>query len=96
MWDVAAGKEVRRIGKEHGAQVWTVAFSPDGQQALSGGGAQGNAAQRLHLCDVTTGKELRTFVGHTGNVRCVAFSPDGRHALSAGTDATVRLWRLAP
>jgi WD40 repeat protein len=66
-----------------------VALSPDGKQALSGG-----LDKTLRLWDVETGKELRQFEGHSGNVHGVAFSPDGRFALS-GDDHNVRLWEVA-
>jgi WD40 repeat protein len=50
--------------------------------------------QTLKLWDVATGKELRTFTGHSKQVLSVAFSPDGRTALSSSYDATLKLWDL--
>ena len=58
-----------------------------GRQALSGSGDE-----TVRLWDVETGKELRRFIGHSGQVFSVAFSPDGKRALSGSNDDTVRLW----
>jgi WD40 repeat protein len=65
----------------------SVAYSPDGQRALSG-----SYDNTLKLWDVNTGAEPRTFTGHTDWVTSVAFSPDGQRALSGSDDKTMRLW----
>ena len=46
----------------------------------------------MRLWDISTGKELRVFAGHTDTVTAVCFSPDGRQAISASADATIRVW----
>jgi dipeptidyl aminopeptidase/acylaminoacyl peptidase len=70
--------------------VESVAFSPDGRSALSG-----SSDKTLKLWDVATGKEIRTFAGHTAAVNSVAFSPDGRSALSGSNDRSFKLWDIA-
>ena len=100
LWNVATGDEVRSfIG--HAGYVFSVAFSPDGRFALSGDDRSvlPDDGKRLNsemkLWDVATGKELRSFTGHTNTVRSVAFSPDGRFALSGSGDSTLKLWEMA-
>ncbi|HBR21296.1 MAG TPA: hypothetical protein DD713_01805 [Nitrospiraceae bacterium] len=71
-------------------RVSSVAFSPDGRYALSG-----SWDSTLTLWDISTGKEIRTFKGHTDRVNAVAFSPDGRHIISAARDNSIKLWDVA-
>ncbi len=69
-----------------GVSVYTAAFSPDGQLLVTAGG------ETAKLWEVETGRELRAFVGHVGEVIGVAFSPDGRFVLTGGADHAARLW----
>jgi len=99
LWDVAKGKEIRRLradelamprdekNSEVPGEVYSVAFSPDGSMALFAG-----ANGLFGLWDVRTGDVVRRFEGHKTSVYSVAFSPDGKQALSGGQDMTVRLW----
>jgi WD40 repeat protein len=73
--------------KGHTGSVTSVAFSPDGKRALSGGDDA-----TVRLWDIADSKELRRFRGHTDGVCSVAFAPDGKRLLTAGHDGTVRLW----
>jgi WD40 repeat protein len=89
LWDLATGKELKRLAGHTAAIFHGVTFSADGKRALSGGW---NGDNSVRLWDLETGKQLRRFTGHTAGVCCVAMSADSRRALSAGDG--VRLWDL--
>jgi WD40 repeat protein/tRNA A-37 threonylcarbamoyl transferase component Bud32 len=79
--------QLHRMLVGHRNAVWSVVFSPDSQQLLTGGDDG-----TVRLWSVREGRELRQFTGHEGYVLSVALSPDGRRALSAGYDRLVRVW----
>jgi RNA polymerase sigma factor (sigma-70 family) len=100
VWDVATGKEVRRLGKpmERPAAMPrgvfltmpVLAISPDGKRLASAG-----EDSTLTLWDLTTGRELHAFAGHQSSLLAVRFSPDGKTLTSRGGDGTVRTWDAA-
>ncbi len=85
---VPSAKEVRRF-EGHTAAIQSVALSPDGRFALSGG-----EDGTMRLWSLEGGEEVRRFVGHGDWIGWVAFLPDGRRAMSASYDRTLRLWDL--
>ena len=63
-------------------------FSLDGGRILTS--SRDNA---LRLWDAASGRELRSFVGHTARPRLLCFvPPKGDRVVSAGDDGTIRVW----
>jgi len=78
---------IRHTLRRHSGTVLSVAFSPDGQQLLTG-----SNDKTASLWDAQTGQLLRTLEEHTEEVTSVAFSPDGKWMLIGSSDTTARLW----
>jgi WD40 repeat protein len=80
----------------HTAAPVSLAVSPDGKRALSGGG-HGDGAVRVW--DLELGQPVTRFTGHgdASDVLTVAFSPDGAAAVSAAgpEDDSLRVWEVA-
>src|SRR5262249_52419987 len=93
LWDATRLREVQEARRT--VPVWisqlpfNLAFSPDGRRLVAGG-----EKHRVRIWDVQTGEEIRSLVGHSGDVFAAAFSPDpgGRWVASAGEDTTVKVW----
>jgi WD40 repeat protein len=91
-WDVASGKEVRRL-MGHRAMIYAVAVSPDGKTLASG-----SYPDDLRLWDLASGKVIRVLPGHKHEavpvVQELVFSPDGKTLASRGFK-TICLWEVA-
>jgi WD40 repeat protein len=71
----------------HSTVISSVAFSPDGRYAITGG-----LDTTMKLWDIETGREVRTFAGHADRVDAVAYSPNGRYAISGHYIGRMKLW----
>ena len=88
LWDVATGKERRRVC-ESLHEIGCLGVSPTTGHVFVGEGAS------VRLYDPQTGRVTQRFIGHTDAVRCVCVASDGRQVLTAGDDRTVRVWDVA-
>jgi RNA polymerase sigma factor (sigma-70 family) len=93
VFDVATGKELRRLEAPVADFYFAIAFAPDGKTIA--GGLAGNAATAIVLWDADTGKEIRRLEGHAESVWSLSFSSDSKRLASASSDRTVRLWDVA-
>ena len=96
LWDLPSGREVRTFNSD--LQFTCVAFSPDGRR-LALGATNGlplaqakSITSALMLWDSAAPNEMRSLVGHEGQLFFLTFSPDG--SLIASTDGakTIQLW----
>jgi len=84
---ISSTDQFNKVGGRHRAEVWSVAFSPDGKHLVCGG-----QDKLIRVWDVSTGKELGQFRGHDGTVVGLAFSPDGKFLASTSIDMTGLVW----
>lgn len=69
------------------AQAEALIFSPD-TNILAIGRNNGG----IELWEITTGDQLTTLAGHTGQVETLTFSPDSKTLVSTGQDGTILVW----
>lgn len=82
VWDTATGNLIGDI-KTKTAHPDRVALAPDGKLAAVIGRHEGS----IHLWDLTTRKELHSFVGHRNGPIVATFASDGKTILTASQDA---------
>src|SRR5262249_42287027 len=81
---ISGGSAMGQVGAH------SVALSSDGQRLAYAGNDR-----KVHILDVTTGEELRSFAGHSGAITAVAFAGDGKRVASVSTDTTALIWDVA-
>jgi len=96
IWDTSNGKVLHQL-RGHGAEVFTLCFSPNGK-LLATGGSDG----RLYLWDAVNGTEIKFLTSDPlGRIASMAFSRDGRTLISgewtetAAHEKMTRLWEVA-
>ena len=102
IWEVETGTEVRTL--KHESQVYCLAVSSDGRYILTGSGQPPKiVSQKLppspgclvQLWEAETGKEIRSYQGHTQYVTAVAFAADARQLVSYSRfENRGRIWDL--
>ncbi len=94
IWNAAGGDELKFF-RDHEAPVRSVAISPDGATAASGGGRKGGGRVNdtsIRLWNVQTRAPIGSIEGHRTWVQALAFSPDGKKLLSGDNAGKVYLW----
>ncbi len=86
LWDCQTGKCIQTL-YGHTNQIFSVAFSPDGQTLVCV-----SLDQTVRLWDCRSGQCLKTWYGHTDWALPVTFSPDDKFIASGSNDKTVKLW----
>jgi RNA polymerase sigma factor (sigma-70 family) len=88
-YEAATGKEQREIACAGSTASWLY-YTPDSRSVA----LPGATASRIRLCDVATGKDVRS-LENGSEVTAVAFAPDGKTLAAVGKDRVVRVWNIA-
>lgn len=87
IWDVAERKLIRTIADAHSDTVYGLDFSRDGKLLASAA-----ADKFVKVFDVSNGKHVRSYEGHTHHVMDVSWNGDGTKLVSAGADNAIKVW----
>jgi WD40 repeat protein len=87
LWQAATGRLVQTLTNVHSDTVFSLDFSRDGKLLASGA-----ADKFMRVTELSSGKVVKTFEGHTHHVLCVSWKRDGRTLASAGADNVVKVW----
>ena len=87
IWRVKDGTLVRELNDVHSDSVFALDVSADGKLLASG------AADRFaKVTELSTGKVVKAFEGHTHHVLGVAWKRDQRTLITAGADNVAKVW----
>jgi serine/threonine protein kinase len=86
IWEASTGTS-RGLYTGHTDQVWTLAWSPNGQYIASAG-----KDKTVQIWDASTAQTMSLYTGHSAEVEAVDWSPDSTMIASASYDKTVRVW----
>jgi WD40 repeat protein len=97
-WDARTGQLVEPPYERHGANLYSAAYSPDGQWVASAG-----EDRIIRVWRARSRQDAAVLLGHTGAVLELAFAPSGRRLASRSADFgpttgddSVRVWDLDP
>jgi len=88
---IANGQSIETIIQQgHELTVLSVAISPDSNLVASG-----SRDKSAKLWELSTGREVRSFLGHEGSVNSIDFSSDGKLMITSSADMTAKIWEVA-
>jgi len=74
----------------HYAAVTAVAYSPDGKFTVTG-----SADKTIKLWEVATGREIRSYLGNSGDITFLTFDQTGKYLASIDQDHSLKIWEVA-
>lgn len=92
LWDLNGGGERLQIDAgedDRNAKGSVYALSVRGSMIASGG-----PESIIRLWDSRSGKQIKSFVGHTDNVRDILINQDGDTVMTASSDQSVKVWSV--
>ncbi|PKN67408.1 MAG: hypothetical protein CVU52_10455, partial [Deltaproteobacteria bacterium HGW-Deltaproteobacteria-10] len=89
-WGEALWDKKREINKISPHTEKITAYTLNDKHVLTG-----SIDKTIKLFEFPSGRHIRTFTGHLGEISGLTFSPDGKYILSASNDGTNRLWDTA-
>jgi WD40 repeat protein len=102
IWNISDGKEIMALPLEEPLIPYSVTFSPDGKNLVSGfhvipNRQGGDVKERgaVKVWDLSSGTEIMTMTSQDGPVFCVAFSPDCKLIASGNHIVTAKVWDAA-
>jgi WD40 repeat protein len=88
LWEIQSGKLITQL-RGHTANIWKIAFSPDGRFLASA-----SSDQSIRIWEVETRRLWTILRGHGDEVWSLAFTPDGRNLASVDKKGFMLLWAL--
>jgi WD40 repeat protein len=85
VWDTKTGKKIWEL--KHSAKVLSAHFSRDGSYL-----ATSTIDRNAYVWDLSSGRQVGVFSGHTYDVHSARLSFDGKRLATASSDRTVRIW----
>jgi WD40 repeat protein len=103
LWNLESGKEIRAFNNKPNNEISSLVFTPDSKYLVVGCYDNRNEVTEdgvvydcpAKLWDISTGKEIREFKGHSRAVNSVAITRDGKFLATGSDDKTAKLWDLA-
>lgn len=96
VWDVANGSRLHNLPIDEGGsspshrRVKAISFGPK-SLTIALGFHNGDVS----VLNLSTGKKLAGFRGHTAEILSLRFKPDGKRLMTGSKDGTIRIWDMS-